>query len=749
MTTVPVTTQDRVPMPIHVAPRPTPAAVSLTVGDVVRVLKQRIFLILFVFFFVVGATVAFTYWLMKNHPEFLSTSSIRVDSPYPRNPMEFGERVLAVDLMNRFVANQMFLVKDEGLLRDALNDPDVRETSWYQQQPDKDLLLEELKDDLLLRQVPETSFFMVGFGTNNKEDAPKIVNTIVDRYIAKVQQMSYRQYSNELEEYRKRRIELKRDLDRIRGDKQAFMTEQLAAPGLTSGLNVAGELWRALAMEAAQLEMQQLQLRAAFENLKGLDASEVTISPQMMLMIDQDPQVSGLKGALLALRQQRLSTLERVGPNHQAIQTIDAQLAAHEQLLDDVLTEKREEARQYQISSAETAWLTGKQAQIQLEERVNGAEAEQRDADRKLFQYQTLDDEQALLEVQFSQISDHINRLQLVMRDQEMVRVRRVSQAVPALKRSFPKWELNLPAGVFVGLALGVGLAVLLEVIDTSIKTTRDVSRHVHIPILGTVPDLDDEEIPIDRIELATHTAPRSMIAEAFRTIRTNLLLSSPVERQRALLVTSAKPEEGKTSVAVNLAISIAQNNRRVLLVDANFHRPVLKDIFPKARAQGLSNILIGQQQLDGLATPTDLPNLDVLSSGPVPPNPAELLASSYMQDLITQATDRYDQIIFDGPPTLLVSDALVLAGSVDGVVFVCRAKASSRGVIQRAREQLERTNTRIFGGVLNAARITRGGYFREQIRTYYDYQPAESLEATPTPALPPESENDQASPEA
>ena len=146
MTTVPVTTQDHVPMPIHVGPRPAPAAVALTVGDVVRVLKQRIFLILFIFFFAVGVTVAITYWLMKNRPEYLSTSAIRVDSPYPRNPMEFGERVPAVNLMNRFVADQMFLVQNEGLLREALNDPDVRETSWYRQEPNKNLLLEELKE---------------------------------------------------------------------------------------------------------------------------------------------------------------------------------------------------------------------------------------------------------------------------------------------------------------------------------------------------------------------------------------------------------------------------------------------------------------------------------------------------------------------------------------------------------------------------------------------------------------------------
>lgn len=303
-----------------------------------------------------------------------------------------------------------------------------------------------------------------------------------------------------------------------------------------------------------------------------------------------------------------------------------------------------------------------------------------------------------------------------------------------------------MPAGFMLGLLMGVGLAMLLEVVDTSVKTSRDIVRHVHVPILGTVPDLDDEEVDIDQVELASHTAPRSMVAEGFRTIRTNLLLSAPAERQRSVLVTSAKPEEGKTAVAANLAISIAQSGRRVLLVDANFHRPTLHQFFPKARREGLSNVLIGQSPVEKLASATDLPNLDVLTSGPIPPNPTELLAGSYLRDMINQATTRYDQIIFDGPPVLLVSDVLVMTGSVDGVILVCRAKTSSRGTVMRAHEQLERVNGHVFGAVLNAAQVRRGGYFREQMRTYYDYQPEEALAAEVSPALPRDQEDQDSS---
>ncbi len=738
MTTVPVTMQDRVGMPVPMGGRPASPAAAMTINDLIRAIKQRIFLIIFIFILTVGAAAGLTYYLQQNYPLYRSQSAVMVESPFPRQPMQLEGRILQVELMNRFISDQMFLVRDEGLLREALNDADIMGTEWYKAQPDKNRLIEDLKRDLEINQARDSSFFVVTFATKVRDDAPKIVNTVIRYYVTKVQAMSLEQYSNELGDYRRRQGEMQRTLQQVRDQKETFISSQLGVPGLAAGINVVGELWRALTVEQAQLEIMQLQLRAQFENLRGLAPSEVTLSPQMMMVIDQDPVVAGLKNALLGLRQQRMVLLQRVGPNHQDIQSVDAQLVSHQQMLDEVMQQKLEEARAYQVAAAETAWYNALQSQIHLQERVEAAKAEQRDADRKLAQYQALEEEQARLEEQYNQITQYINQLEIVVRDRQMVRVRQISQAVAALQRSFPRWELNLPAGVLLGLVLGIGLALLLEVIDTSIKTPRDVSRHIHVPVLGTVPDLDDEEVPIEKMELATWTAPRSLIAEAFRTIRTNLQLSSPAERQRTLLVTSAKPEEGKTAVAINLAIVVAQSNRRVLLVDANFHRPAIKGVFSKVGSEGLSNILVGQAALEEVVRPSDLPNLDVLGSGPIPPNPAELLASPYLASLVTQATDRYDQIIFDGPPALLVSDGLVLAGSLDGVILVCRAKVASRGTVLRAREQLERANIRIFGAVLNAAQITRGGYFREQIRSYYDYQPAESLVQAQSPAALP-----------
>lgn len=749
MTTMPITAQERIPMPVDVAARPAGAGPGMTVGDAVRVLKRHIFLILFIWIVVTGLAAGLTAYLVKNHPRYRASSFVFVESPFPKTPMQFGEHLVQVDLMDRFVANQRELLKDEEVLRNTLEDAGVRATQWFQEHEDEYEALEELRGDLSVAQVKDTSYLVVSFSTENAANSAEIVNTAVTKYLAKVETMSRDRYSTELQDYEKRERDLKTELQRIRDDKQEFIEANLGSPGVAEGLNVVGETWRALAAEVTRLETEKLQYKSAYENLRRVDPSQIAISPQMRLMIQQDPKVLSMQteqfqltNLLLIFEQQGL------GENHREVQDIRSRLAVNEQQLIGVLADKEDEFRDYQLYSAETAYLNAVQAELELRERMLLAEAKQRDLDRGLAHYRNLEEEQLLLEDQLTRLRDYIGQLQLVIKDRGMVRVRRIGQAYPPRKRHFPRWELNLPGGSFLGLLLGTGLAFLLELASTSIKTSRDIVRHVHVPILGTVPDLDDEEVPIDKMELAAHTAPRSMVAEAFRAIRTNLLLSSPAERQRSVLITSSKPEEGKTSVAANLAISIAQSGRRVLLVDANFHRPTLHQLFPQARPEGLSNVLIGQDKVDRLVTSTDLPNLDVLTSGPTPPNPAELLVSPYWREMITDATQRYDQIIFDGPPVLLVSDVLVMAGGVDGVILVCRARGCSRGTVLRAREQLERVNGHLFGAVLNAAQVTRGGYFREQMRSYYDYQPEEALAAEPAPALPRDSE-DQDSPKA
>jgi capsular exopolysaccharide synthesis family protein len=255
--------------------------------------------------------------------------------------------------------------------------------------------------------------------------------------------------------------------------------------------------------------------------------------------------------------------------------------------------------------------------------------------------------------------------------------------------------------------------------------------------MLGLIPHTDDEEVAIERIETAVRDVPRSMVAEAFRRTRTNLQFSAPAESQRSIVVTSPRPDDGKTTVACNLAMAVAQGGRRVLLVDANFRRPRLTHIFENSPDKGLSNLLIGDGTLSSSAVQTNVPMLDLLGSGPTPPNPVELLNSEPARALLVEAIGKYDQVIIDTAPVLLASDALVLGPAVDGVILVVRAKLNSRGIARRACGLLTDVGAHLFGAVLNAAQVTRGGYFREQLRAYYDYQADVEVTAPTKPVTP------------
>ncbi|HOA72140.1 MAG TPA: polysaccharide biosynthesis tyrosine autokinase [Phycisphaerae bacterium] len=746
MTTMPVSLQERIPLAVggHHGPPPA-AAAAMTPGDIVRILKQRIFLILFIWLAITAITVAGTWYWDRHFATYRAQAIVMVEAPR-QGPLEFGEPMLQGELMDRMVQQQVVVATSPSVLEEVIKSRDVMETQWYRDNwaKYKERLLDELKRQLSVVQAPRTNYMAVSITTRDPADSAIIVNAVVSKYLAHLEANSATELRKQYESYRQQTNEALQRLRTRRNEKKQFVAS-FQVPGVTEGINVAGETLRSLSDAVTRLEAEKLQHRAAWENLRGLGHQGLAMSPQLSQYIQQDPQIFTLTSQLVNLEQQREIAMRRVGKNHRDVRQIETSIEAVQAKLEEIQLQKEQEILDFQIRSTEQAYLNTMHAELQLRDRLEYQTAVQADIDMKLAEYRALEEDEKLLEEEYRQLQLFTSQLGLMLAGESKVNVRRVSDARPPREKYMPNWKINLPAGSVLGLILGVGLALLLELMDTSIKTSRDVPRHVHVPILGTIPHVDDEEVKIDQVELASRTAPRSMVAEAFRAIRTNLLLSSPAERQRTVLVASARPEEGRTTVAINLALSIAQNGRRVLLVDANFHRPAVQQFFPNAKGTGLSNILIGQARLADAAVTTDLPNLDVLTSGPIPPNPTELLAGPYLSRMITEALERYDQIIFDGPPVLLVSDGLVLAGVVDGVILVCRAKATSRGVALRGREQLERVNGRIFGAVLNAAQVTRGGYYREQIRSYYEYQPEESLTATSVPVLPPQDDSKQA----
>jgi succinoglycan biosynthesis transport protein ExoP len=284
--------------------------------------------------------------------------------------------------------------------------------------------------------------------------------------------------------------------------------------------------------------------------------------------------------------------------------------------------------------------------------------------------------------------------------------------------------------GAILGLILGVGAAFFLEYLDRTVRTSADVEMLLSIPVLGIIPQLrkiaPEAEAGNGRSDLPLLVAldPLDPAAEAHRNIRMNLMFMSTEEKPiRTLLFSSPGPSEGKSTTSINFAVMLAQQGERVLLVDADIRRPALHRAMDVLREPGSTNLLVGEAEIREAVRPNVLPNLDVLPSGPFPPNPSELLNSKKMQRLLKEFERTYSHIILDSPPILAVTDSAMLGTHADGMVLVLRSGNTEQRAAERAVDQLRRIGVRIFGAVLNevASATVEESYYMQY---YYSYHP-------------------------
>ena len=283
--------------------------------------------------------------------------------------------------------------------------------------------------------------------------------------------------------------------------------------------------------------------------------------------------------------------------------------------------------------------------------------------------------------------------------------------------------------GLIIGLFVAILLAFFLEYLDQTIKTSADVERALEVPVLGLIPL---EAVQTNghgtghnghgrrrmNLPLVSLLSPDHPASEAYRTLRTNVTFVNAEQRElQSLVVTSPGPGEGKSTTAANLAITLAQQGARTLLVDADLRRPLVHRAFNLVQEPGLTDVLVGTSSLREAIRPNVVPKLDVLPAGGLPPNPSELLGSEAMQHLLEQLRGQYDTIIFDSPPTLAVTDATVLGASADAVILVVRAGETDEVAAQRALQQLRRVQAKIAGTVLNGMQKRRDRYYN-----YYSY---------------------------
>jgi capsular exopolysaccharide synthesis family protein len=268
---------------------------------------------------------------------------------------------------------------------------------------------------------------------------------------------------------------------------------------------------------------------------------------------------------------------------------------------------------------------------------------------------------------------------------------------------------------ILAGMTIALGLAFGIEYLDDTVKTPEDITRRLKLPLLGLVPAVRGDRVPV-----LTEPVPHDF-GEAFRSLRTSLVFTSGAQSTRMIAVTSSQPLEGKTTTACNLAMALALGGSRVLLIDADMRRPGLHKTMGLQNGTGLSHLLVGQARVRDAVQRTSEPNLVAITAGRTPPNPSELLSSERMNSLLANlSTGPFDWVIIDTPPVLAVTDAVILAQRVSGMVFVVGSEMTRRAHAERALETLQSGHPRSVTVVLNRVDFNRNKYYYSR---YYGYQ--------------------------
>lgn len=744
MTTLPTTSNFRLPRgPGSGGPMvpPTPPtgggsgglAPALTPADIWRVLRGNLWLIAAVVIVAVAVGIGIYTYLLKNDPKYRSLGQLLVNRPYRINPTNQASNDMANDDFNLVIEQrtQQAQILSEALWSDVLEkNTVVRDSAWFKNLQARSartgidairLAKEELTDDLRATPIQDSKLIALTMDCASPTDAHDIVEAIGNAHIDNQRQLTFDRTNRELNaasQYRDRYTNFARQ---TRDKMNALVS------------NTGGTPTEAGRLTIKEMQLSQLigaQTKAAMEASEAagqLDAINKQIQSgkdpyQVDMMVRRDEQVMRLQ---MMVDQYDLDIESGTINGEQSPATkakVSARNAARAKL-ERTTAEVRATARAQVLDSAQSEYQSKKGTKESNDAQVEDLKNQLSDITRARTEFMSLNTEYEDYKTLEREQGERVAVLQNAAR-QQVASVSWSSLPTKPDTLSSPSLKVILPLSIMAGLALSLGIAFLRELADTSIRSPRDITRVGPMNVLGMVArESDDPELTGVPLHTVISTAPASLLAEQLRQVRTRLQHAVSLDTTRTILVTSPGPGDGKTTIACNLAAGLALNGRRILLVDANFHRPALHKLYNVPNDAGFSNVLESAGNLEVCVKKTPTANLELLTTGPRPANQTELLESPLFTDFIERALEEYDHVIFDAGPLLVVSEAVALAPRVDGVVTVVRAKKNTRGMLSRVKDTLKQIKAEQLGVVLNGVQTWGGGYYARNIKTYYDYQ--------------------------
>jgi len=725
----------QIPRPfLHTGPGGSSVSMAgITPKEILDILRRHLFLIISLT--IIGAVAGGGLWyvLRAVAPKYTAQTYIEVLPPGQADPTVIGTPMVSKEISYEFRFSKAALIKQQNMLQELIRRDTIQKTKWYQKF-DKDILkiIDNLKNNLGVVPDRNSNFIIISMTCGNAEESALIVNQMVDLFIRSQMTTAETGVGQKLKELSDQENDLRDKLRNINNS----LAEIRRSTGLTQLESSGQDNFRhTITLKLGDLEMEKMKLEADIEQVRAsvTNYEQRKVSDEIVQRdTETDPVVIGLIQRISLLEVELARMLTNLGENHRAVQQLREVLRQTIAEKDARTNTKALQIRDSDVTNVKDQYAIMSNRLAKLEDLRLQTEKEQRDLDTTRATYDQLVSDREETKNKLFAVQEQMSKYNLIKQDTEVAKVRSVGLAPPPLEMSAPNLLVFGPGGTFFGFLLGVGFAFLIELLNDLLRTPVDVMKFVNVPLLGMVThkDLDDVTKDADMWKVVRQL-PLSMMGECYRKFRTSLKLSSDSDNQKVIFITSGNAGEGRTTVAVNTAATFVAEDKRVLLIDANFRRPSSHKIFPNSSRRhteteknngGLSGCLANGCSLAETIRPTGIDGMDVIDSGVLPANPAELLGGSRMAEIVRYAKENYDRVIIDGPP-MLVSDAKALASQADGTVLVFNAAITRRGTAKRIVRELRELNTNVLGAILVGVRVLKGGYFREMFDLYQEYQ--------------------------
>src|SRR5215471_15927353 len=702
--------------------------------DYLLILRKHLWLILS---FLLAVVTLVSIETFRQKPVYVATATLEIDRentnilPFPGvESYDFMTDLdNYIDTQSRILASETLALQTIRIL--GLNaDPEFAGASESEAIVSGSLKNQKLPPEigaflgsLAVKRIPGSRMLTVSFESTDPHAAARILNVHLDNYVEQNYKGRYEATADASKFLQSELDELSVKVRRSEDARIAYeRANQIWLVGDNASSNVATQRLADLNRQLAEAQSDSLKKQALYEFAKAGD-------------VDAVPQIRD-NNVLAGMRQRRADqsiqysdALNQYGPNFPKVQRLQAQMKE----LDDQMLRERKGI----VVQLENDYREAKQQEDLLSRALDAQKADANVMSQKMIEYNILKREAEANKTLYDSLQTKLKEGQIAS-GLKSSNIRIVDPALVPTTPARPAKTRNLMLAFLVGLVGGIGLALLREYLDNTVKTPDDVETLARLPSLAVVPTFSDNGLltkrmtrPGDapenghekRIELVAQHLPKSQVSEAFRALRTALLLSQPDHPPQVILVTSALPREGKTTAAGNLAVTLAQLGDKTVLVDADLRKPGVGRLLNLGTGKyaGLSSYLAGVSTLDLVSVPHPaIPNLAAIPTGPLPPNPADLLSSHRLAEGIAELRTKYKFVVIDSPPIMAATDAVILSVQTDGVLLVVRSGETPKEAFTRTRDLLTSVKCRMLGVVLNAVDPNAPDYYYSY--RYYPY---------------------------